>query len=415
MAFVLSAVIVYSLGFLVNLTITQPLSQLAAVAKKISDGDTQARTSLQGQDELSLVGSSINLMLDRISRLVAEAQGQRDFLQGRIDQLVSQVSGIGEGNLNIQAEVSTDDLGVLADSFNYMVEELSRLVLRVKRVVGEVEQATAQTAKQMAHLVENAQRQIQQTGVATQQVGQIASVSQRLEDLGRGLGQSALQTSQAAEMGRKLLQQTSQAIKHIHERVHGTAISVAKLSAGSEEIGTITELISTLAQNTQRLALDASIQAAMAGEHGKGFAAVAEEIRRFSERAKAEAQKITKIVRGVREDIFEATYAMQETERETDVGARLIKETEEALLRIFQHVEQQAREIERVHLHVEQQLQFSHAAVQSIQEVAVIAKHNDQTTLVVKQQMKTLTDFAGTLQQSVEVFQVRADVALASS
>lgn len=408
----LSTLIVIALGYLVNQTITQPLSQLAAIARRISRGETQARAHLKGQDELVLVAASLNLMLEQIEKLVYEAQGQRDALQAQIDQLVRSVSGLGEGDLRVQAEVTTDDLGVLADAFNYMIEELSKLVVRVKHVAKEVEQATVQTSEQMNHLGENAGRQIQQIDLATRQVEAMAQMSVRMEAVGKSLSQSGKETGQAAQHGRNLLQQTSEGIEQMHREVHDTATHVARLAHRSNEINEIVEVIATIAHQTNRLALDAAIQAAMAGENGKGFGAVAADIRRFAERTKEEAHKIARIGCEVREEITAATEAMQETERETDAGASFIRETQQALLTIFQQVEQQANKIEDIHLLVTQQLQLSQTTVSRMQDVADIATQSHQTVRLVMQQMELLTALAHQLQRSVEVFQVRTDLAL---
>src|SRR5207249_12128824 len=116
-------------------------------------GETSARAVLMGRDEIYMVADSMNKMLDNIVRLIQETQSQRDLLQGQVEKLVSEVSGVGEGDLRVQAEVTADALGVLADSFNYMVEELGSLVVRVKMVEHEVESSTTMTFERMSKLV----------------------------------------------------------------------------------------------------------------------------------------------------------------------------------------------------------------------------------------------------------------------
>src|SRR6266566_4298281 len=128
-AIIVSLLLVFTTGWVVNLTITQPLRRLATLTRRISRGDTSARAKIAGRDEINLVASSMNNMLDNIVRLIQDAQTQRDNLQTQVEKLVSEVSGVGEGDLRVQAEVTADALGVLADSFNYMVEELGSLVV----------------------------------------------------------------------------------------------------------------------------------------------------------------------------------------------------------------------------------------------------------------------------------------------
>src|SRR5262249_2574779 len=131
-AFLTTVLIVTSIGYLVYLTITRPLHQLALLTRRIAKGETDARAEISGRDEFYLVANSMNRMLDKIVQLIQQAQDQRDELQAQVQKLINEVSGIGEGDLRVQAEVSSNTLGVLADSFNYMVEELGSLVVRVK-------------------------------------------------------------------------------------------------------------------------------------------------------------------------------------------------------------------------------------------------------------------------------------------
>src|SRR5207249_11627599 len=131
---------------------------------------TTARAAIIGRDEINLVASSMNNMLDNIVRLIQEAQAQRDNLQTQVEKLVSEVSGVGEGDLRIQAEVTADTLGVLADSFNYMVEELSSLVIRVKMVANEVGNSTSTILDRMTQLVETGDMEMHQMAEAEMQV-----------------------------------------------------------------------------------------------------------------------------------------------------------------------------------------------------------------------------------------------------
>src|SRR5260221_654862 len=173
---------VFTTGWVMNVTITQPLRRLAALTRRISKGDTSARARTIGHDEIYLVAASMNNMLDNIVHLIQDAQAQRDNLQGQVEKLVSEVSGVGEGDLRIQAEVTADALGVLADSFNYMVEELGSLVVRVKMVAQEVENSTTMTFERMTQLVETADIQIKQIAQAAVEVERMANSSRQVAE-----------------------------------------------------------------------------------------------------------------------------------------------------------------------------------------------------------------------------------------
>src|SRR5216683_130353 len=144
-ALVCMIVAVAAIGYFTIRSITRPLQELSTLTRRIANGDTKARANLTGHDEIYLIATSMNNMLDNIVHLIQETQSQHDTLQAQVEKLVSEVSGVGEGDLGLQAEVTADALGVLADSFNYMVEELASLIVRVKTVSHEVENSTTTT------------------------------------------------------------------------------------------------------------------------------------------------------------------------------------------------------------------------------------------------------------------------------
>lgn len=399
--------VVVIIGYIVNLTITLPLRQLALLTQRIARGETNARATITGRDEIYMVANSMNNMLDNIVRLIQETQGQRNMLQGQVEKLVSEVSGVGEGDLRIQAEVTADALGVLADSFNYMVEELSSLIVHVQMVAGEVENSTAAILDCMTQLVESGDIQRNQIRQAEREVEymagssrQVAERSQMLYEVGRGARLNA-------QDGRESLQQAVQGMGRTNNNVQTTAAKVQTLGERSREIDDIVDVISNIAHQTNRLALDAAIQAAMAGENGKGFGAVAADIRRLAERAKEQAGIITHIVRGVREDIGAVAISMQDTERETTVGTKLTQEAGTALESVFAAVEHQAAEIENINKMAMQQVQSSSAIVHIMQAVSESTRQNGLTTRDASQNMERLARLVEQLRASVEAFKLR--------
>jgi methyl-accepting chemotaxis protein len=414
-AILATAMVVITIGYIVNLTITRPLRQLANLTKRISKGDTSARVRINSRDEIYIVANSMNNMLDNIVRLIQEAQAQRDNLEAQVEKLVSEVSGVGEGDLRVQAEVTADALGVLADSFNYMVEELANLVVRVKMVAQEVEQTTSQLIDGMTQLVEQDDRQIRRIGEAAVEVEQMAEVSRQVAERAQQLQAVAMEARKDAQGGREAVHQAIEGMGRIRENVQTTATKVHLLGERSREINNIVEAISSIAHQTNRLALDAAIQAAMAGEHGKGFGAVAADIRRLAESAKEQASSVARIVRSVREDIGAVAVAMQDTERETETGAQLTQEAGSALETVFTVIEQQAREIENINQMANRQLQSSGAVVQIMHGVSEATQHSSSTTRQAAQAMGRLARLVEQLRASVEAFKLHEQQTYLSS
>jgi methyl-accepting chemotaxis protein len=405
-----SVLIVFTIGWIINLTITTPLRRLASLTRRIGKGDTTARAKIVGRDEINLVAISMNNMLDNIVRLIQDAQAQRDNLQTQVEKLVSEVSGVGEGDLRVQAEVTADALGVLADSFNYMVEELGSLVVRVKMVAHEVESSTTMTYERMSQLVETADTQIKQITGAAVEVEKMADSSRQVAERAQVLYGVASEARQTAETGRGAVQQTVEGMGRIHEYVQDTSTKVQTLGDRSREINNIVEVIANIAHQTNRLALDAAIQAAMAGENGKGFGAVAADIRRLAERAKEQASSIARIVRAVREDIGAVAVSMRDTERETSAGSDLAQEAGTSLVSIFGVVEHQASEIEAINRMAAQQLQSSSSVVHIMQVVSESTQRSSASTRDAAQNMERVARLAEQLLASVEAFKLRENL-----
>jgi methyl-accepting chemotaxis protein len=405
-AFFLSTLVVFAIGYVVNLTITRPLRQLAVLTRRISKGETNVRAAIGGHDEIYLVASSMNQMLDNIVHLMQETRFQHDILKSRVEQLISEVSGIGGGDLSIKANVTADALGVLADSFNYMVRELASLVIRVKMVAREVEKLTATTLNRMTSLVEIGDRQIEQMAATAGEVEQMADETRQVAERARVLSNIALETRQTAQGGRNAVQQVVAGMGRIHENMQLTAGQVQLLGESSKEITNIVTVISNIAYQTNRLALDAAVQSAMAGANGKAFGAIASDIRRLAEQTKQQAGMIAHIVRTVNEHISGASVSMRDTERETAAGTKLGHDAGKALELIFAAVEQQAREIASIDKMAAHQLDASKAVVHSMQNMSEATRHSSASTRDASQNMWRLAHLVKQLRTSVEAFKL---------
>lgn len=406
-AFCATVVLVTFIGFIAYRSITIPLHQLAMLTKRIAKGDTQARATISTHDEIYLVARSMNRMLDNIVQLIREAQTQRDILRGQVEQLVSEVGGIGEGDLRTQVGVNDNPLGILADSFNYMIEELSNLIVSVKMVADEVASSTTSILDCMTQLVETDNIHLQKIAKSSNEVESMAASSRKVAERAQILFDVARVARRDAQIGREAVEQAMGGMGRIGDNVQETSVKVQKLDDHSREIDEIIEVISSIAHQTNRLALDAAIQAAMAGDNGKGFGAVAADIRRLAERTKDQANLITRIIRSVREEIGSVAIAMEDTEQETNIGAHLAQEAGDALTSIFEAVEHQAREISTINQMTTRQRQSSRAIVQIMQEVAETTQRSGTNTRIAAKIVERLAYQVEQLRMSVEAFKLR--------
>ncbi|MDQ2885513.1 MAG: methyl-accepting chemotaxis protein [Chloroflexota bacterium] len=396
-------------ALVVNSTITRPLHRLASLTRRITEGDTSARAEIPGRDEINQVARSMNMMLDNIVQLLQITQNQHADLQAQVEKLLNEVSGVGEGDLSIEAEVTAGALGALADSFNFMVEELSNLIVRVQMVAAEVENGTSMTLQRMSQLVTSADVQIHQIMQAAGEVERMADVSRQVADRAQSLHRTAVEARQTAQIGRRSVQSTVDGIGRIQEHVQATSSKVQTLGERSRAINNVIEIIANIAHQTNRLSLDAAIQAAMAGESGKGFRAVADDIRRLAEIAKSQTYSVTQLIRAVREDIGAVAVSMKDTERETLAGTTVAQQAGQSLDALFGVVEMQAQEITVINQSARQQSLSSNTVMEIMQAVSNSTQQNSVTTHSVAQSMERLASLAQQLQSSVGAFKLRED------
>lgn len=216
MAFLFSTLVVFAVSYLINLTITRPLRQLVRLTERIAQGETNARAVVAGHDETYMVATSMNTMLDSIVRLMKNIQRQHDFLEDRVQDLISEIKGLGSGDLRTRAEVTSDALGFLAHSFNCMIDELSNLVVRVKTATDEIEILTRTTQLRMTQLMSVSEHQVQNTFEAVKAVEQMADAAFTIAEQSQVLAKIARETQYATQKSREAVR-TSKALQPLFD------------------------------------------------------------------------------------------------------------------------------------------------------------------------------------------------------
>jgi twitching motility protein PilJ len=252
-----------------------------------------------------------------------EAKRVNDANQAAILRLMNELQGVAEGDLTQQATVTEDITGAIADSVNYTVEELRTLVAQVQGTVGRVTATTEQVEANSTELLATSSeqlREIRDTGESVlQMAGRINNVSTQAQET----AQVARQSLQAAESGLKAVQNTIGGMNSIRDQIQETSKRIKRLGESSQEIGEITELISDITEQTNVLALNAAIQAASAGDAGRGFSVVAEEVQRLAERSADATRQIAALVKTIQTDTQDAVGAMERSTQGVVEGTRL--------------------------------------------------------------------------------------------
>jgi twitching motility protein PilJ len=337
-----------------------------------------------------------------------EAKATNDQNQAAILRLMNELQEVADGDLTIYATVSEDITGAIADSVNYTVEELRGLVVRVIDTAGKVTQASNQAQKISSDLLVAAGQQaseIQDTSsTMLRMAGEITGVSQSASES----AEVARQSVAAAEQGATAVQNAIKGMGEIREQIQETSKRIKRLGESSQEIGEITELISDITEQTNVLALNAAIQAASAGEAGRGFSVVAEEVQRLAERSGDAAKQIGALVRTIQTDTHDAVAAMEKSTQGVVEGARLSDAAGAALADISRVSNRLAELIQGISTATGSQATSANGVAHNMQHILAITGQAQDGTQQTAQSIRELALLAQELKNSVSRFRVSA-------
>ncbi|HET7774522.1 MAG TPA: methyl-accepting chemotaxis protein [Burkholderiaceae bacterium] len=346
-------------------------------------------------------------------RVAAEEQEQEakrlnDQNQAAILRLMNELQEVADGDLTIQATVSEDITGAIADSVNYTVEELRGLVGRVSSAAQLVADASGQareTSMQLLQASEEQAREIRSTGDdVLRMTTDIQAVSRRASDT----ADVARRSLSAAEDGQKAVENSITGMNEIRDQIQETAKRIKRLGESSQEIGEIVELISDITEQTNVLALNAAIQAASAGEAGRGFSVVAEEVQRLAERSAEATKQIAALVRTIQTDTQDAVAAMEKSTQGVVEGAKLSDAAGHALQDIGQVSKELAELITDISRSTEQQAVQAAGVSQSITKILAVTEQTSKGTQQTAGSIGQLSELALQLKNSVSRFKTTA-------
>lgn len=337
-------------------------------------------------------------------RLTAESD--RNQSQQAILRLMNEMGDLADGDLTVRATVSEDITGAIADTVNYTVEELSVLVRRINDAASRVTKASEsaqRTSNELLDATERQSREIEEAGSTIQHMAE--SISQS--------SQRALQSAQVARRsldstrkGAHAVENTIKGMNEIREQIQETSKRIKRLGESSQEIGEIVELISDITEQTNVLALNAAIQAASAGEAGRGFTVVAEEVQRLAERSGEATKQIAAIVKTIQTDTKDAVSAMETATRDVVEGAQLSDAAGRALAEIGEVTAETARVIEQLSTDTQGQAGTAVRVAETMKDILAITEQTTRGTQQTAVSIGQLAELATELKGSVSGFRV---------
>ena len=340
-------------------------------------------------------------------RQAAEAQrNETDRNQQAILKLLDEMASLADGDLTVQATVTEDITGAIADSVNYAVEALRKLVATINQSAIQLDGATRQTQALASHLAKASGAQSKQIGSATESIAAMAASTEEVSGNAERAADVARHSVDVAHKGGEAVRRTIDGMNTIRETIQETSKRIKRLGESSQEIGNIIELISDIAEQTNILALNASIQASMAGEAGRGFAVVADEVQRLAERAATATKQIEVLVRTIQTDTNEAVVSMERSTTDVVGGALLAENAGAALQEIEQVSNQIASLVQNISASSRSQSTAAQSITRSTQVLREISAQTADSTSATSQAIIKLAELSAALRKSVSGFRL---------
>lgn len=328
----LAAILVIGLfAFLTYLAVSESLTKLQSTVAKVGAGDLAARSNLRSGDEMQTLGDAFDGLLDERLSALAKAEKENDQLNTSVIGLLTTVAELSQRNLTVKAPVTEDIIGTVSDSINQLTDATSNVLRDVTKIAGVVEHASKRVKQQSdaVNAVADAERI-----TVERLVGNLRSATTAMEEVSK-LAQTsnlaAAEASTSTESAMKTVDTTVRGMDAIRETISEMEKRIKRLGERSQEISQIVGLINTISERTHVLSLNASMQAAMAGDAGRGFAVVAEEVQRLAENSRQATAQIANLVQNIQIETNDTIATVNKTIDQVVQGSEMARSSGEKM------------------------------------------------------------------------------------
>lgn len=301
------------LGPVIYLSITSPIKKISATVSRVAAGELDARTELKTRDELGLLGNAFDSMLeDRVSTM-AKAESENKTLNDSVISLLEAVSDLSDRDLTVKVPVAEDVTGPVADAMNLMASETAKVLSEIRVIAAQVSEASNRVQAQGGRVNELAanERAIVEDTIA--KLDEASKSMSQVAKLANACNETAAKASASTQVALETVAKTASGMGDIRETISETEKRIKRLGERSQEINGVVEIINNIAERTHVLALNASMQAAAAGDAGRGFAVVADEVQRLAESSRQSTSEIAGLVGNIQAETAETMATMNKT------------------------------------------------------------------------------------------------------
>ncbi len=374
----------------------------------LDDPEDGQQPSLETIEIIELFANQAALAIDN-ARVFQQREQERRALELAIFDLLEEVEQARQGNLNVRARISETSLGAVADSLNEMLRALNTVLLEVRQATNVVSKSAAELQVAARRLAAGAQEQERQVNDIFKTIREMADSGQQVSEnaaTAAGVARNALEITGE---GREGVERAVQGMNAVREMVLQSAKKIKRLGESSQEIGEIVQLISDFASKTNLLALNASIEAVRAGEHGRGFSAVAQEIRNLANSSAEATKQIAAQIKSIQNETNAVVVSMEQSTQQVVTQSGLAAHAGSALQAMDTVMQRIVQHIEGISNAAAQQASAGASVARAMSDIAQITIFTARQIDQMHASMGRLTELAESLQRRVGVFRLSED------
>jgi methyl-accepting chemotaxis protein len=360
-------------------SLLSPVTELAKFSERLAVGDPKARVDVTATNELGYIADNLNRAVAKVSK-AANNQESSDALQRSITELLTVINQVARGDLSLRGKVTNDALGNVADSVNYMLDNFTKVLERVRKAAMEVTACSNNILVAADQMQAGATQQDQEITNTSSAVEELTVSMKQVSNNAEASAEAARRALDAAEQGNRAVRDTLEGMQRIRSSVQATAKKIKSLGDRSLEISEIINVINDITEQTNLLALNAAIEAARAGDAGRGFAVVADEVRKLAEHSRSATKDIAALIKAIQAETNEAVVVMEEGTKEVESGATLADQAGRALDAISNVVRQSAELVQEISLASKQQVRGTEGVAHAMQIISNITRQTSQGT-----------------------------------
>ncbi len=405
-----SSAALLALGMVIALftvrNITGTVADLQTSVEKVRQGDFQALEQIESKDEVGDLGRTVNNLLQERMAAQKKAEDENEVLNNSVISILQSVHQLSQRDLTARAPVTQDIIGTVSDSINALTDETAKVLNGVSRIAGQVATASGKVQTQAALVSKTAEddranvgQMIESLATATQTMNQVATLTEQTNV-------SATQATQATDSALETVNGTVKGMESIRETIAETEKRIKRLGERSQEISGIVNLINTISERTHVLALNASMQAAVAGEAGRGFAVVAEEVQRLAESSRNATQQIGTLVSNIQLETNETIATVNRTIGQVVQGSQQAQKAGDQMRVTQQITAQLVAQVQRIALASDEQKTMSAQLLKSVQKIGASSERTAEQITSQNVETESLLQSARRLVESVNVFKL---------